>query len=73
MHCRGMRMEVLWPVRRLLCEFQIEMMVAETKEDTMRIEMSRIGKDLRFYPDCRLSSKASRVSWVLVKGIRFLG
>lgn len=56
-----------------MCEFQIEVMVAETKEDTVRIEMSRIGKDLRFYPDCRLSSKASRVSWVLVKGVRFLG
>lgn len=66
-------MEVLWPVRRLLCEFQIEMMVAETKEDTVRIEMSRIGKDLRFYPNCRPSSKAARVSWVLVKGTRFLG
>lgn len=56
MHCKGMRMGVLWPVRRLLCEFQIEMMMSETKEDTVRIERFRIGKDLRFYPNSRLSS-----------------
>ena len=55
---RGTRVEVWQPVRRLLCEFRKEMMVVETKEDTVRTEMSKIRKDLRFY---KPSSKAANL------------
>lgn len=48
-------MEVLQPIRKLLCEFKKEVMVAGSKEDIVETERSRIVTFLRFYPSCKLS------------------